>query len=659
MKKIPAKTGLKKGMSRSALFLTALLMSTIIVHAQIVYSPSEPNMEEKIRFNALGSGGFGVDWDFGDGTVRSGKPTEFHNYKQTGTYRVRVFYETGDTDTVLVTVTEQRHIEYRPKSPGLNEPVTFYARNFLDKSIQWDFGDGKVTLGGATQTHAYKAPGNYTVKAVDFEGRSRHPIRTQVPVKALQPSITFDPERPRAGEPVNFTAVDFVSPSLIRWDFGDGTVISDTSPPDISHAYNHPGTYQVRAYDNAGPSVTASVSIRVYPQPALAFKPHDPRPGEEVHFRANHFFSNSLIRWDFGDGTVVNDTSPPLTAHSYANPGTYQVRAYDNGGSPLTASVVVTVWPERIITISHPQPKVKENITFRAVNFRVSAIRWDFGDGTVIEGGTAVSHAYANPGIFSVRAYDRRPGEEIPVSLSFPVVPRSGPRAPFSVSFIGLRFDDGKNYKVVPKNFKRLIAYADLKFEGTGILLAQWIVDGTPFRLVSQSLEFAGDTVIDSGNIPGLPTLAYGSHEVKLKIIEPQMDFAIPPIKYFVTGRNFQQQKVDVSLAKATSLDKIDFPISAGTIHVPSMKYFLLDGIIRNDSGVPVPYALLRVYLDEELTDQLLIKDLNVNMERAFETSVHTASPENRKLYLLLYDISEKPPVLLSAKTLELVTTEN
>ncbi|MBN1222843.1 MAG: PKD domain-containing protein [Candidatus Aminicenantes bacterium] len=648
-------------MFKTALSLSLILIFAGRIHAQIVYTPADPNVEEKIRFtvnSASGPTGI-IIWNFGDGTSGKALTNTTHIYTRLGTFTVSAVIFDGSSYTAQVTVTEQRQIDFEPKPPRTGEAITFFAKEFLDNSIQWHFGDGTVILGGKTQTHVYTAPGNYVVKAIDFEGRSRFPIRTTVRIQALIPSLKFSPEKPRVQEQVHLTAVDFLSNSLIRWDFGDGIIINDTSPPAIAHRYNRAGTFQVRAYDNGGPTVTASVSVRIYPEATLTFKPDDPRPGEEVQFRANDFFSNSLIRWDFGDGTIINDTSPPLISHVYAHPGSYQVRAFDNGGSVPTASAIVTVWPERMITATPAQPKVDENIVFQAINFRSPSIRWDFGDGTIIEGGSAITHTYTGPGIFPVTAYDRRAGAEIPQSLSISVVPQSGPRAPFTISYVNLRFDDGKNYRVVTKNFDRLMAYADLKFEGTGIMLAQWLIDGTPFRIVSLSLEFARDTVIDSGQIPGLPTLTYGSHEVTLRIVQPQMEFEIPSIRYFVTDESFQYQKVNLSLANATNLKKEEFPISADTVYVPVEQYFLLTGNIRNESGIPVPYALLRIYLNEELSDQLLIKDLEVDEERTFETSVYNNSQEMKKIYLVLYNISEKPPALLSIKQLELEPTEN
>jgi len=69
-------------------------------------------------------------------------------------------------------------------------------------------------------------------------------------VGQTNPQITFSPREPRPGAAVEFTAVDFISTTLIRWDFGDG------SPPvqggkEISHTYQSTGTFAVAASDSS------------------------------------------------------------------------------------------------------------------------------------------------------------------------------------------------------------------------------------------------------------------------------------------------------------------------------------------------------------------------------------------------------------------------
>ncbi|MEI7902517.1 MAG: hypothetical protein WCK89_19885, partial [bacterium] len=115
-----------------------------------------------------------------------------------------------------------------------------------------------------------------------------------------------------------------------------------------------------------------------------------------------------------------------------------------------------------------------------------------------------------------------------------PVIASQGPLAPFTVSYGILRFENSKTSISIFRNTPGLTAYADLKFEGSGILLVEWRVDGVPFKTATQALGFAGQVTIDSGKLPGLPTVVVVPHTVSLHIVQPHVSFIIPAITYFV-----------------------------------------------------------------------------------------------------------------------------
>ncbi|MFC2166974.1 PKD domain-containing protein, partial [Acidobacteriota bacterium] len=462
----------------------------------------------------------------------------------------------------------------------------------------------------------------------------------------------YSPENPRIGEQVTFTANNFLSTTLIRWDFGDGTIENDNSPPTVTHTFNQAGNFQVRAYDDGGAIANATVNIQIHPAPTLSFMPSDPRTGEQVTFSANNFFSTTLIRWDFGDGTIENDSTPPTIQHTYNNGETYQVRAFDNGGTIVTASTILSVRPPHIITYNPQPPLTGEPIIFQAINFTSSVIQWDFGDGTPIQQSSAqTSHVFQNEGTYTLVATDTRDGLPFPVTSTITVRPDTGPTSPFSISYINLRFEDGLSYKVVQKDFSPLVAYADIKYEGTGILVAQWLIDGNPFRMVSETLVQAEDFVFDSGNIPGLPTLSPGIHEVTLNIFQPITDFDIPIIQYYVSvqprGKIQKLGTVDLTKIRAIGLGDEDITISKDTIVAPLDTPFLLQGTVQNENQTFVPRLLLRVYLDDRMTDQKLLGDIEAGKDRPFETSISIPSIEAKKIYIKLFDISGETPSLI------------
>jgi PKD repeat protein len=658
------------GKARGTLFvvpgLCALFAAAPLLADSINYNPAAPNVEQRVHFQYVLTGSVKepIRWDFGDGTVYfspAGALTAAHAYTDAGLYTVRAQVQTLATPPPVIRTTvrvdERRSVTFSPSSPTTGQPVAFTANNFLSDSLQWDFDDTAPFNGDLRQDHVFKTAGTHRVVVKDWNGRSAVSIVASLVVGSPPPtpSIAFTPAAPRVDEAVEFRAVDFVSTSLVRWDFGDGGIENDATPPAIAHVYRAPGSYVVRAYDGGAASPTAQISIRILPGRQIAFDPPDPRAGEEVAFRAVDFTSTSLIRWDFGDGTVENDTTPPAVSHVYNDPGNYVVRAYDGGPGSPSAQAAVQVLAERLITFSPADPRTGEEITFQAFNFRSAVLRWDFGDGDVLSAGTRITHAFRTEGPRTIRAYDRSGSAEVVKSVSLTVLPTQGPRAGFAVSFLHLRFEDGKSYKVVPRQFDALTAFAEIKFEGTGVLQAQWIVDGMPFKTVFTNLSFAGTTIIDSGRGPGLPCLIPGLHEVSLGLLQPQAEFIVPTIRYFVTADAVRRSEVDFRMDGAVTIDGAVLGGDVATIEAPIGGHFLLKGWVRNENGAAVPFALLRVFLDDALVDQKIVQDLKPGEERRFESSVFNPDAARKKLIVALYDISRSPAAIFYIREFSIV----
>jgi hypothetical protein len=173
------------------------------------------------------------------------------------------------------------------------------------------------------------------------------------------------------------------------------------------------------------------------------------------------------------------------------------------------------------------------------------AVVWDFGDQTQpLSGGTVATHVYPRTGSYLVRAvypYASAIGLPATVQLPIRVADRLGPAAPFTISMLRVRWDDGRTDASVDQDFSPLVAYADLKYEGTGLLQAQWLVDGIPLGTFSEQLSFAGTVTLDSRRAIPLPTTGLGEHWVTLRILTPQVTFQPPLIRYFVRVASGQE----------------------------------------------------------------------------------------------------------------------
>ena len=129
--------------------------------------------------------------------------------------------------------------------------------------------------------------------------------------------------------------------------------------------------------------------------------------------------------------------------------------------------------------------------------------------------------------------------------VALQVVPASA--GPFSLVKMELVFVQGIQPSVsrgimrlgratVPRNSTALKVAAHITYNGSGLLMGQWKVDGQVIGYVSQYL-YAGvrEVSIESPGVPGLPTYDTGQHSVELQIIQPTPPFEEPIIYYYVT----------------------------------------------------------------------------------------------------------------------------
>jgi hypothetical protein len=534
--------------------LIAILALGSVLHATITFRPAGPAPGQTVTFTLNPTHpdmvrDNQITWVWSDGTqliVPTTQLTAAHVYASAGAYEVsaRYYYRSSTgaptyfAETIGVRVAAAgKTIAFSPGNPNSCAPVTFQARGFLSAQLRWEFGDGTVlTGGGAAATHAYTAPGSFKVKVFDYDGRDPVPAAKVVAV-ADKRSIKILTASPKAGEPVDFKASGFVS-SCIRWEFGDGGSTSNGTAT-AGHVYAAAGTFQVKAVDQCGDShCTAMVNVKVGSQKpkTVAFQPEKPNSCEPVTFQASGFVSTKL-RWEFGDGTVLTGGGVAAT-HAYAAPGSFNVKVFDDDGrDPVPAAKVVAVADKRSIKILTTSPEAGEPVDFQVSGFVSSCIRWEFGDGESMSNGAATAgHVYAAAGTFQVKAVDQCGESPCTAMVSVPVAASQEPPAAFTVSYGSLRFANGKTSISVGRNTSGVTAFADLKFEGSGLLQVEWKVDGQSFKTATQGLGLAGQVTIDTGNVPGLPTAVTGPHTVSLRIVKPEAALTITDISYYVAG---------------------------------------------------------------------------------------------------------------------------
>lgn len=608
-------------------------------------------------------------------------------------------------------------------------------------TAQWNFGDGSAWSqfpGNQWVSHLYRNPGSFWITLPAIFGAAFVPPETLSITIEENRAITASSLNPIIGQPVTFNAINFKTPANIRWDFGDGTIQISTGT--ITHSFSREATFTVKAYDWNGDMSTIPVILSLTVSGKyISYTPLNPREDQPITFNAINFQGGS-IEWNFGDGTVISAGGSSVS-HRYATQGNFVVSAKEIGGAgtamraansmaAVTAIIRITVLPEnRAVIASSSEAKVKEPITFRAVNFRGPSVFWDFGDGTTLfNQGTTVTHKFRNAGAYIVKAGDENGNSLRRFQIRIEI---TGISDLVNLLLAEITLDNGKYYKVVPKNSRNIKAILKMKMKGTGAVSGYWIVDDQPYEFFNETAYQGEIKTIYTKDIPGLPVLQSGMHTITVKLISPAESVVFPNLRYFVlpfentitplsprdasvikekeiaefswnkangasryqivlsnnliqilsTGNGLRWIDVDGQLAylpdpetwgslkrnqwiywKVRALDGLgtvigESPIQEMKIIVPEAKIEItaitdMDGkkirlenqTVRSKSDVILfrgnveyegnaEYLILRVFQDNELTDQLLFRDVIQNKNKSFETSIQNQEKTNQIVF--------------------------
>lgn len=278
----------------------------------------------------------------------------------------------------------------------------------------WDFGDGYTqTYNASTQvTHLYQSPGSYTVRltVTDASGCSSSFYKT-VYARGAKASFTasglYVPN-----VPLN-TTVYFYNNSYgnssssidYKWIYGDGATTNGYSG---SHTYTIAGVYTVYliatdAATSCSDTAKQVITVKDF-QTAFAFTTSfvGSNSCPPVLLRINNLSVGYYkLLWDFGDGTSSVQSYP---THTYYKPGVYKITLNTYGYNGLTGTYVDS------IEVQEPAAQISADIlqgcSSQLVNLQSSTTNtnnyvWDFGDGIVAPGTTALSHAYTSAGLYN------------------------------------------------------------------------------------------------------------------------------------------------------------------------------------------------------------------------------------------------------------------
>lgn len=239
------------------------------------------------------------------------------------------------------------------------------------------------------------------------------------PVVWAQPVANFTASSRTGCAPmvVSFTSTSTGSPTSYSWNFGNGNTSNLANPVA---PYTVAGTYTVTlTVSNASGSNTRTQTgyITVYQVPAVSLSatPVVVCPGAPVSFASSVVWNSAgtgSYTWDFGDGGTSSLASP---VHTYTRGGVFTVKltGTNSVGCPRTDT-------QANLIFVHPKPGTAFSASDTAVCSATAtttltaspatgsspfSFMWDFGDGSGPGTTNPVSHAYANPGMYTVKLH--------------------------------------------------------------------------------------------------------------------------------------------------------------------------------------------------------------------------------------------------------------
>jgi len=390
--------------------------------------------------STVASGTLQYDWDFGDAaTATTANPT--HSYTLPGTYQVRMIATTGngckDTSFLTVQVYDMPVAGFTINTANQcfkNNQFVFTNTSTLavgTMQYAWDFGDA-TTATTRDVTHSYVLPGTYTVKLTVTSDHNCINVKTFDVTAFPTPIASFVLNSPvqQCYKDNQFvfknTSIVFAGNLLYNWDMGNGNTFTST---DVTYSYPVPGNYKVKLVItavNGGCKDSTTFDVTVNPTPIAGYTMNQGSQclnnNQFIFTNTTTVYSGGLVYfWDLGDGTIVSTTN---VTHTYANPGTYQVKLLvfaTNGGcmDSITKPVTVFYYPVADFLI---QPLTCTNLPIYVVNKTINTNAttldyfWEFGNGQTSTLRTPI-YSYPAPGTYKIRLTTNITGCPTPVSM--------------------------------------------------------------------------------------------------------------------------------------------------------------------------------------------------------------------------------------------------
>jgi PKD repeat protein len=287
----------------------------------------------------------------------------------------------------------------------------------------WDFGDGFFST-FQNPAHPFGGAGLYPVTLTITDTNGAVGSVTKF-VNVLQlPVSNFSYNTPNcANQFVHFTDLSSTIFGWIDrwiWNFGDGSpndTINFPDDPNPDHLFILPGTYNVTLTirNSFGCINSSTLPVTVTPNPIANFQYTGSCEDQLVQFTDASFpnGAGNVVgwQWDFGDPVSGIDNSSNLEdpTHIFSTADTFFVTLIVTNFTNCSDTIVkpVIIYQSPPVDFTYTPACLNELTIFSAdtsvmESGTIATWHWDFGDGITNNGGQNTSHAFLNPGTYTV-----------------------------------------------------------------------------------------------------------------------------------------------------------------------------------------------------------------------------------------------------------------
>ncbi len=333
-------------------------------------------------------------YDFDDGNNSVSQNPNYIFYLGAGIYNVTLTITNingcDSSVTIPVTVNVVPIANYSFDTICIGTPTVFTDLSTGNPtSWHWTFGDGTTDTIGPVTSHLYAAAGSFVTSLTASRGTGCSDVSFKI--------VDVRSDAHAGITAVNSTCINnlvtmndnsIISVGVLMsdtWDFGDGSPIENTL--NTSHTYITAGTFTIThvVVSDGGCANTAIDTIVVNPLPVPNFTAANTCQVQPSIFTDNSSGPPTSWSWNFGDGgtsviqdpthqyTIADDfniTLIVITAAGCTDSVTHSITVYDQPAAAFTSNVVC--WRDSTSFVN----------TSATSGGTISAVWWDFGDGT-------------------------------------------------------------------------------------------------------------------------------------------------------------------------------------------------------------------------------------------------------------------------------------